>query len=49
MPDSLNKLFLFKTKALEKIYRDQIPLIISQQADDTRKVKKGTYRDRSRL
>ncbi|MFI5129314.1 MAG: hypothetical protein ACHQFX_04955 [Chitinophagales bacterium] len=42
MPDSLNKLFYSKQK-LWKRFIESNTLIISQQADDTRKVKKGTY------
>jgi hypothetical protein len=42
MPDSLNKLFYAKQKFWKKFIENNTQ-IISQQADDTRKVKKGTY------
>jgi hypothetical protein len=42
MPDSLNKLFYSKQK-LWKRFIESNTQIISQQADDTKKVKKGTY------
>ncbi len=42
MPDSLNKLFYSKQK-LWKRFIENNTQIISQQADDTRKVKKGEY------
>ena len=42
MPDSLNKLFVSKQK-LWKRFIENNTQIISQQADETRKVKKGTY------
>jgi len=42
MPDSLNRLFYSKQK-LWKRFIETNTQIISQQADDTRKVKKGTY------
>src|SRR5262245_49276087 len=42
MPDSLNKLFYSKQK-LWKRFIESNTQIISQAADDTRKVKKGTY------
>jgi hypothetical protein len=42
MPDSLNKLFYSKQKFWKKFIENNTQ-IISQQADDTRKVKKGTY------
>jgi hypothetical protein len=42
MPDSLNKLFYAKQRFWKKFIENNTQ-IISQQADDTRKVKKGTY------
>lgn len=42
MPDSLNKLFYAKQKVWKKFIETNTQ-IISQQADDTKKVKKGTY------
>ena len=42
MPDSLNKLFYAKQRLWKKFIENNTQ-IISQQADDTRKVKKGTY------
>lgn len=42
MPDSLNKLFYAKQKFWKKWVENNTQ-IISQQADDTKKVKKGTY------
>ena len=42
MPDSLNKLFYSKQK-LWKRFIESNTQIISQAADDTKKVKKGTY------
>jgi hypothetical protein len=42
MPDSLNKLFVSKQK-LWKRFIENNTQIVSQLADDTRKVKKGTY------
>ena len=42
MPDSLNKLFYSKQKQWKRFIETNTQ-IISQQANDTRKVKKGTY------
>ncbi|HLG39127.1 MAG TPA: hypothetical protein VI461_05635 [Chitinophagaceae bacterium] len=42
MPDSLNKLFYSKQKQWKRFIETNTQ-IISQQADDNRKVKKGTY------
>jgi hypothetical protein len=42
MPDSLNKLYYAKQKAWKR-FIDQQTMIIAQQADETRKVKKGEY------
>lgn len=42
MPDSLNKLYYAKQKAWKR-FIDQQTMIITQQADDSRKVKKGEY------
>lgn len=42
MPDSLNKLFYAKQRFWKKFIENNTQ-IISQQADDTKKVKKGTY------
>jgi hypothetical protein len=42
MPDSLNKLFYAKQKVWKRFIETNTQ-IISQQADDTKKVKKGTY------
>lgn len=42
MPDSLNRLYYAKQKAWKR-FIDQQTLIISVQADETRKVKKGEY------
>lgn len=42
MPDSLNKLFYSKQKQWKRFIETNSQ-IISQQADDNRKVKKGTY------
>ncbi len=42
MPDSLNKLFYAKQKLFKRFIETNTQ-IVSQQADDTRKVKKGEY------
>ena len=42
MPDSLNKLFYAKQKLWKKFIENNTQ-IISQQADDTKKVRKGSY------
>lgn len=42
MPDSLNKLFYAKQRLWKKFIENNTQ-IISQQADDTKKVRKGTY------
>ncbi len=42
MPDSLNKLYYAKQKAWKR-FIDQQTMIISAQADENRKVKKGEY------
>lgn len=42
MPDSLNKLYYAKQKAWKR-FIDQQTMIISQLADENRKVKKGEY------
>jgi hypothetical protein len=42
LPDSLNRLYYAKQKAWKR-FIDQQTLIISVQADETRKVKKGEY------
>jgi hypothetical protein len=42
MPDSLNKLYYAKQKAWKR-FIDQQTMIISQQADESKKVKKGEY------
>jgi hypothetical protein len=42
MPDSLNKLFYAKQKSWKRYIEINVP-IITQYADDSKKVKKGTY------
>src|SRR5258708_4819547 len=42
MPDSLNKLYYAKQKTWKRFIESNIP-IITQQADDTKKVRKGEY------
>ena len=42
MPDSLNKVYYSKQRLWKKFIENNTQ-VISQQADDTRKVKKGTY------
>lgn len=42
MPDSLNKLYYAKQKAWKR-FIDQQTMIITSQADESRKVKKGEY------
>jgi hypothetical protein len=42
MPDTLNKLYYAKQKQWKRFIETNVP-IITQQANDSRKVKKGTY------
>jgi hypothetical protein len=42
MPDSLNKLYYSKQKLWKRFIESNVP-VITQQADDSRKVRKGSY------